>query len=246
MHYILCEDEKSGKIFFENISSIFKNVSCDIRSTKGNTNYNNYLNSILKMLKRGDSLLLAFDNIGSKKGFNPSEIILKAKTACLGVGAKLWVTKYYCFEELYLSYTEFINMCEHFSKNSKRLEELLPTLKYVNSCILEQKEYFDRNNPLVDCVIKMFDKAGGNKENFCSTLLENSTRELKGIVTIKKNSFGICWLHSCSDLRFKNKDYICNNLCIFAMKNSDGLSKLFDLENNSMCTLYTPFSVFFN
>lgn len=245
MYHIICEDKGSGFQFFKYIADIYSNNSYNIVSSDGNQNFLDKLSEVADILKSGDRLLLAFDNIGVMNKFNPKEIVSKAHKICSKKKVGLWHTKYYCFEEVYLSYSEFFRLCQYHSNDKSELKQYISVLDFVRKSIMSQEDYYDKDNPLINDFIAHIKRAGENREHFCDALLENTSRWVRGNVTICKGSFGECWLRSCDDAKVKNKEYTCNNLCNFCMRRNRADEKLSHLENNSLSVLYLPYSDFF-
>lgn len=243
MHYIICEDEGSGYQFFDCISKIC-NTPCKLVSSRGNQNFSMKLLEVAEELNNGDKLLLAFDNIGVVKGFNPKDIIIKAVEICRIKNVNLWITMYYCFEEVFLSYSELHRLCKYFAPTDNKLSQYEQVLDFVRTSIMNNEDYYDKFNPLVSNFINDIKRAGENREHFCDALLANVSRLIKGKLSINKGSLGACWLSNCNDLKFKNKDFICH-CCNYCMKDKSSVDKLLNLESNSASVLYRPFSDFF-
>lgn len=247
MKYILCEDKKSGAYFFQTIVNILDvNSECVIISSEGNKGYFKDLKNLFfeERIKSGDSLLLSFDLTATTSAFDADEIIDWAIVHCNNLNVELRCTKYYCFEELFLSYKELLDLCKEYARVNKILNTYFPVLEYVYNCINTSNEYYDRTNDIIQRFINSVKDAGVNKEHFCAALLLNTSRLLKGGWTIDKGTIGDCWLKEQSDVKVGNKKYFCDN-CVSALKGLSARDKLNYLEKNSMCNLHRPFSDFF-
>lgn len=197
----------------------------------------------------GDSLFVAFDNIGIstrinsktgvKVGFDSGDFIRNTTQKCRLCNVNFYCTTYYCFEELYLSYTELLNLCIRDCK----IADLCKALSYVQNHIKAGTEYFDRNNQNVQYIANLRADALYNKEHFADALLYQVTYNIKhGKFTIskerKKNCFLKCRIDSCDNLRvtdkvLSNSTFMCDH-CKFNMANNTDIDKLLDLEKKSL------------
>lgn len=263
MLYVITEDRNSGRDFWTIVlNSFLKNtdfeiidfdtdidVNGDIVPMTGNGALDNLVDKALLKAKKDDSLFVAFDSIctstqinkekGKKEYFDSGDFVNNTSQKCKSIGVHFYVTSYYCFEEIYLSYIELENMVA----NSSKSPQLAGVIKYVRDCINNNIEYYDRNRPEVKDVINITQDAQKNKEHFADALLFQSTNAIKpGRFAISKRERKpiLCWLHDCKKLQLygeENKSYPSQyecNKCIFKMKNCNTIEKLLDLDNNSL------------
>lgn len=160
---------------------------------------------------------------------------MNTRQKCRIKNINLYVTSYYCFEEIYLSYIEL----EKLVKIDSKAPELAEIIKYVRECIDSHIEYYDRNKSEVQYVINIKPDAKKNKEHFADALLFHSTQAIRnGRFTISKKAKKsmMCWILGCKELqeaqgRKYPSEYDCDH-CKFKMKNCNTLEKLTDLNNN--------------
>lgn len=261
MLYVITEDSNSGRDFWKAVFNTFldntdfeiidfnttTSANGKIVSITGNMALDDLVNKALMKAKKDDSLFVAFDAIGTsshinkktgkKEYFDSGDFINNTHQKCSIKGVNFYVTSYYCFEEIYLSYIELENLVDVDSN----MQQLVGVLKYVRNCINNNTEYYDRKRQEVQCVISIKPDAQKNKEHFADALLFQATYAIKtGRFTISKKEEKplLCWLLDCTHLQgVKNKKYPskydCDN-CKFKMKNCNTLEKLIDLDNNSL------------
>ncbi len=241
MLYIITEDSNSARDFWSYAAGVYRIPGTYfmvplIKGRGGNTTLKEQINSIFSGLKRDDELFIVFDNIGVTKRFNSYDLIMKTSIRCANIGVRFAYTKYYCFEELYLSYNELLKLTD-----SKYIE----ALRYVNSCINHNTEYFEITR--LDKRITQFIIDTGhtirNKEYLANELLVHATQHIRGKFRIHKsgNVFdhnGKCWIHDCKYVRQSMNEYEINSVCIghckYSCKNGDMRSKIIHLNHNSL------------
>lgn len=243
MLYIITEDSTSARDFWECVAETFRGpqnyvLVQPLNQTSGNTTLNAQVSNLFPKLKAGDTLLVAFDNIGATKGFNSINFIRKVGQRCAKHSINFRFTSYYCFEELYLSYMELFNM---ISPNTNPIT--LNALKYVNKCIGNSIDYFSTNSAIQDFINKHHG-AGKNREHFANALLTEVAKTIKGhfMITKAKGAFdgsAECWLRKCNDIQSKmnqkQAENICGKYCKYCCKNMNTRDKLMDLNNKSLC-----------
>lgn len=241
MKYILCEDSGSGYKYFEYLRDTYSSKDkCKVLSSNGNSNYQDYLENLIKELRQGDVLILAFDNVEVDKGFNPKNIIFSAKYNCEQLGVKLYHTAYYCLEELFLSYKYLEEMFIAGEYKGEDKEKWVAILHYICDSTHKCKEYYI-DNELVNYVKQVSKKAGKTKEKFTKAVLTHVSGSIFGDFKITDGAFGKCWLTSCDYVNIRNKDYKCRN-CSLRFRNKTSTEKASELEQNSLSVLAVPFS----
>ena len=258
MIYVVTEDTNSARDFWKIVfhtfldASQFQFVPLLLNTigipVGGNTMLETMVNIALNQASSGDCLFVAFDNIGSpyrlnkktnkRVNFDSGDFLISTNQKCINMGVEFYFTSYYCFEELYLSYSELYRLYKEDGKDIILLE----VLDYVKNHILNGTEYYDRNNFNVQTLIDIKSDAGKNKEHFADALLMQITRRIQhGKFEIRKQgNSGItkCWTMECEYLHnhvqdLKQEGYICNN-CKYKMKEQSSREKLVDLSNNSL------------
>ena len=241
MLYVVTEDKNSARVFWTAIVKCFcAEESYEIvelpkaengQSYGGNTTLNQQISEVFQKIQPQDELFVAFDVIMPTRQFNPVDFLDKIIRRCELKKVKLYVTSYYCFEELYISYSELINMYEQFSTD----EDMKAALKYIRDCILQNKDYYDKNDSRIQHAIGLAPaNAGKNREHFMDTLLFQTTRCLKGYFQISKreDGFGKCWHKDCDEIRSNENDkyinYFCT-VCQYCCKDTERKEKLIDL-----------------
>lgn len=244
MIYVLTEDTNSGRYFWYKVLCTFRGkenfrlskLPCDDTGKPygGNTSLEKQLSNVLNIAKPGDEILAVIDNI---EGDLMAEFYLSAKRRCREAGVGCMFTPYYCFEELYLSYSGLIELYK--AQNNIDID-LLNTLEYVRNCIIQDRNYFKRKDSRVQTLIKRDSGAGKNREHFANVLLSTVTSKIKGHfrITKRKNGFGECWLDSCLDIIESDSDvsYTCG-ACKYCCKGCNTKEKLLDLRHRSLLAL---------
>ena len=104
MIFILCEDEGAGFQIYRDICEQFlKDKSYELISSYGNRGLEKEFRKLKSKIHPNDKLLLAFDNVDLTSEFDPNQFLLRVKKFCDKNNVELFYTKYYCFEEIYLS-----------------------------------------------------------------------------------------------------------------------------------------------
>lgn len=257
MLYVITEDTNSGRDFWNKVFNIFLGKDNyemvqfiqdkNGKPISGNMALNRLVDKALLKAKAGDSIFIAFDNIGSSKrvntktakdyGFDSGDFINITLQKCSISKVNLYISSYYCFEEIYLSYEGLYELCKIDGKD----QQLTSVVKFVKDSILNGTEYYDRNNKNIQYVISKRQDAAHNKEHFADALLFQSTYGIKnGYFVISKstnkNCILKCWTETCSVLRnknLKNIQHFCSN-CKFCMRDKSDIEKLIDLNNRSL------------
>lgn len=251
MLYIITEDTNSARTFWKIVADTWKTSGNYtfvplLKDSKGkqiggNTALEHQVNDLLPKLSKGDDLFIVFDYIHNTSNFIPGDFIQLTYQKCRVTGVNFKFTSYYCFEELYLSYIELY----HMICNSKAKTTITNTLRYVQECIKNRRNYFDKTQQEIIDFINYYQKdASSNREHFANALLISVTQLLDGKFKIIKSgdcfyNQGACWLLPCDDVRkLMRNDYeinnICKNKCKFKCKDCSTKDKLLDLNNHSI------------
>ncbi|WP_300769555.1 hypothetical protein [uncultured Acetatifactor sp.] len=240
MFYIVTEDKNSARDFWEAAVSVHRSPGTYmmvplIHNEGGNTTLLRQVQNLSDTLMSGDELLVVFDYVKITKDFNPYDLVANTESLCAKLGVKFYYTKYYCFEEVLLSY-EYISDIS----NTRHRD----VLEYVNNCINANIEYFDTMN--MDKRVKGFIAEVGhhipNKEHFANELLVEATKCINGHFRLtKRNNFlhssGECWIDDCEGIRNKMNEHQavseCGK-CSYACKNCTDECKIRHLEKHSL------------
>ena len=196
MLYIVTEDSNSGRYFWKIVFATFLNDSdyelVEFNTSKdpqgktvivsGNNALDGLVDKALLKAKTNDSLFVALDAVGTctrinqktgkKVTFDYGDFVNNTTQKCKSANVNLYLSSYYCFEEIYLSYIEL----EHLVAIDSKLPNLAPIIKYVRECIDKNQEYYDRNRQEIQDVIKIKPDAATNKEHFADALLMQSIK----------------------------------------------------------------------
>ena len=237
MIYVISEDEGSGlsfwKIFFESYFKEYQIITSN--SNAGNLTLQYQLDEALSRTSANDTIFIAFDKIYSSSGFDTGDFLNVAMEKCRRKSVDLYVTKYFCFEEIYLSYPELETMIR---KDGRDLS-LANVALYIREMIEKDEDYFQSNKQVREQIESKRKDASQNREHFADAALYNLTRTIKhGYFTIdksKRNGINKCWTSACDDIRnTKKKDisYMCDN-CSYSQKDASRIDKLNDLCKKS-------------
>lgn len=251
MIYFISEDSNSAHTFWiqvlETFADAYTEVNTDVQGKKayGNSSLESRVDYALAKARPGDSLFIAFDNIGSPltpdgyAAFDSGDFILNTEAKCISRQVKLYTTNYYCFEEVYISYEELESMC---LKDGDA--ELASAVRYVREQINKGADYFDKSNPNVAHIMSIAKDDSTNKEHFADALLYQATRSIEhGYFAISKeqDGFGRCWITACEEIGNRKQSqksrstltYFCNH-CAYTAKGADRKQKLLDIEKRSV------------
>lgn len=239
MIYIVTEDQNSARDFWRIVADTFLGSDNYVLEPLpvgggGNTRLQEQITNVFTKIKSGDSLFIAFDNIANTKNFVPSDFISKTSARCTKVGVNFQYTTYYCFEEIYLSYEEFVKL----SCNYKDID----VVKVVNQCINNAKDYYR------DQIVESFMKRNcdinlSNREQFLNYLLVESSKMIYGCFQITKSGKCFdknaeCWVKDCVQIqeRMTEQHYrnLCNQQCQYCCKGKLSKNKLIDLKEKSI------------
>lgn len=250
MLYFIAEDSNSAHTFWINVLDIFAKEYIEIKTNLygaevyGNRSLESKVDNALNKTKAGDVLFVAFDNIGTPlvsggDAFDSGDFILNTDSKCRGKKVEFLFTKYFCFEEVYITYEELEEMCR--KEGDIKLADVI---RYVKTHIVNGTDYFNKRDEHVNDLISMVNDAGVNKEHFSDALLYQATKSLKhGIFKIskKRGEFGDCWINDCAVFRDKkqntrlgkNLEYFCRH-CVYCLRDSSTKQKLTDLDRRSI------------
>ena len=251
MLYIICEGEKdkSEYTFVKAVADLYSSGDYSILPASGFANIVYVLYDLEDKLAPKDSVVLFFDNVtfdseGIYYEMSVPELLSEFSDVCDRHGCKFSHTTYYCFEELYLSYSGLLSIMSRYP------EEYSEFLELIQKELLDGKNYFetlletdkyDRYTAIND--FKHIKARYNTREEVSATLLQVFTRRLGHNWKISKNSLGRCWITDCS-----SEDYMVHlcDKCTFSMKDCTFKDKLDDLHMHSVSSLYEPFSVLFS
>ena len=249
--YIIVEGKEycSEYTFWETIRNEFmsKSKKIDIVGCGGFSNLVRYINEHKNTYTRNDTIIISFDNIESIEVANFIDNQLSRLNKQIN---KLYITLYYCFEELFLSYYHFENYLstdyndiisninninlnaipDKFSKSDK-----YSAFTFIRDCInkgIDYREDSINHNKYIRHLVKKSD----NRERLSARVLSEMTEKGKHI-KINKGHLGACWIKDCNTLRQSKKWYNCLN-CNFCKaekcNNNKGVTKCCNCNKNSM------------
>lgn len=184
----------------------------------------------------GDIFILFFDHVESIGHSLVIDILLNIQEECLQKRVVFRYTTYYCFEELFLSYTGLFNLI-------KVDDDTYKEVKVIQENIISGKNYF--RNDISFWTKKVQHRQGVLKTReklssyICNDLLNTSNGDFK----LSKDFIGSCWITDCCNT-YLHKD-VCAK-CDYIKKESTFKDKLEDFEKKSVSKLSLPFSTIFN
>ena len=163
MIYIITEDSCSGYEFWELVCNTFLEEGCfELLSGKGNLSLRREFDNVFeKCIDSQDSIILIFDNIANTSKFNPGNLIAECKQKCLDKNILFLYSDFYCFESIFLSYEEILNMT--FDCKNAIVKD---TIKYVNESINKGTGYWDSTDDRVDYFLNDSGIEAKNREHF--------------------------------------------------------------------------------
>lgn len=196
---IVTEDSKSGFEFWKSVNKEILGSRASVIHAHGIDSLSNKISELIKhnRIAEHDSLLIALDNTDSMKVDGQIDIIMRLiKPIKL---KHLLVTTYYCFEEVFLSFTDILAWL-----NIKTEQWEVDLLNTIANNILNGQDYFNSTDAqvrlLLDRYIRMRFKTIGNKqinrEKVAANLLQYITSKRTGF-SITKQSIGDCWVADC-------------------------------------------------
>jgi len=235
--YLLCEDSSSGFEFWkEFIHTFFDNDSnIQVVSAYGK---NNILSKFKSLdVQKNDILFLLFDNIGTTEIAGILNIIRPAleRKGCHG-----YFSAYYCFEEIFLSYTNLEMLCDC------QEPVIIRYLNQIRECLKEGKNWYESLD--IEGIKRYVEKKiaenpwrkknvganFNNREQMASWLLGFITNKVqvskKGI---SKKNLGDCWIKDCSAIRKEFSMKFCQR-CIWEPMALSGREKYADLNEKSL------------
>jgi len=244
MLYLVSEDRNSGLYFWDTVAKTFKGeekyrIAGD-KITGGNKNIENVFNTIKSKLEEGDQVFIILDQIvDSDDNIRIRNILRRIRRECTSRKVGVKVTSYYCFEELYLSYDEVIDM---YSKCYKVKNEVMIALNYVNNKINKAEDYYISDEEIRGFVQSVNSKIT-NRERLAAALLNEVTIRLtNGLFRINKSEntlakSGKCWLEDCTKIMesMRSKESEKCIRCEYECKMQNTKNKLIDLERRSLC-----------
>lgn len=255
MLYIITEDSNSARTFWDYVASTFRGdinyklmpflLGKDGKRASGNTTLWDQLEHFVNNNKDKEAeLLLVFDSISGSTNFNSKSFVKDAINLCHMHSITLKIPTYYCFEEIFLSYSELSRMLVTSTK--KKPEELVNVIEYVQEKLINNENYFIANKKIKEYIDYM-NKRGviiKNRERFANILLTDITNRIGyGWFRVVKsgNAFDTvarCWIKSCEEIGVnlsENEKYnICDNKCNYICKGMNTKEKLLDLDKKSI------------
>lgn len=244
MVYIVCEGEdgKSEHSFVSAVVGYYgDNCEYEIVCACGKDNIDSKLEEQLHKVKQKDKVALFFDNIGRLNNITVWDLLSKYITAFSRKNVDFYYTTYFCFEEIFLSYSGILPLIPQDSTIQKEIKD-------IQRLILEgKKDYYkekDIQNNLTfwNGLFKNFGTPS-TREQFSSSLINHLLSKDRESFGVSKSKLGNCWINDCSSLQniiwFK-----CRN-CKYRCNHKPFSEKLKDIEKDSVFGWDEPVSVLF-
>ena len=256
MIYVVTEDQNSARKFWlEVMRNYWKASEYEVISLEetagvrhaGNFMLSRYFDDAFRKASKGDMIFVAFDNIGKSTreevgtgrivGFDSEYFLTNCIKKCRLKEISFCTTYYYCFEEIFLSYSELLELYKADCKS----DDISDILAYVANCILNGDNYFDREHEYGKRVSNLRKDALQIREHFADALLYHASVQIRhGLFTIGKQAdkFVKCWIMDCdwlckNDKVLKNNSYMCAH-CKYSEKRQSSPSKLQSVKSRSL------------
>ena len=235
MHYIVCEGEEN-KSEYKFISAVLNQIAdkpYKLVSANGNRNIKNTFSSI--NFYEGDTFILIFDCVETIDNIPVVSILRDLLIMCSRKKVYFRYSTWYCFEELFLSYSGLLDLVKDSSVKYN--------LELLQNNILSGVNYFESDLSFWKYYIT--DSVGSFKNRvklssaICNKILHNVIGDFK----LTKSSIGSCWISSCRDSSLSS--FICNK-CNFCCKDCSFELKLNSLHNNSISKFSLPLTDLLN
>lgn len=229
MIYCVCEDEGSCFKFWKMAFNCFLDdelkKSLIFKTSKGK---NNLSATIMALnLTSKDTLIVLYDNIGDQAVL---DFFLELECKQSRVGFCLLQSDYFCFEKLFLTYSDFEKFIEpdFMTEDIKDLFCCLREYSIEDNLVEELKRF--SNGTFESLGRRVSIKS--SPEHLCSKMLSFLLRTSKKNVYVgkSKDNLGACWFNSCNSIN--NYPYVCKNCCRYNVL-EDMRSKLIHFELNS-------------
>ena len=251
VYYIICEGDKnkSEYIFARAVAEAYiTQKEYSILPSGGFDNIIYSFDRLEGLLKPGDVVALFLDSVDSddfelEHGYTVPQLIAEMYDRCTECKCTFSHTTYYCFEELFLSYTRLIPLISRFEpgivSSIRDLQSEMNSGGDYHTTLVSTNKY-DSLLRLPDC--SHIKEHWRTREYVSATLLKCITLRLGGNWKISKDSIGKCWISDCSDEGFMK--YLCEK-CKYELHGCTLKEKIEDLDKNSVSQLYDPFSSLF-
>lgn len=186
----------------------------------------NSLTGLIEMLEnrryyKSNNILIVFNRIPSEElNYITQRLIPKIGSKV----NKLIYSKYYCTEEIILSYK---NIEQYYDIETLKNHELYKYLELIRDCLINNIDYY--NTKEIQELIK--EKKIDTKERLDSMILGCLTGISNKRLHINKNNLGECWTNDCNIVKDRFGEYTCSNC---KSKLNSVKHKLQDLEANSI------------
>lgn len=239
MFYFLAEGSE-GKSDYKFISSIISEFHTDqkyeLHSSDGNRGLYLKFLDIAENFEFGDTFILLFDNIESTQGFNALGLVRMISNVCIEKGVSFRYSKYYCYEEVFLTYSGILKM----SNIDKPFKD---EVRLIQNKIMRKENYFEDVSLYWWKRYKHRSGVMRTRESLSSYIVSELTSRIKGDFKITKSNIGSCWISDCIDTTLHEN--VCA-MCKYPSKNCTFREKLRDLDENSVSRLSSPFSTIFD
>ncbi|MGN0483134.1 MAG: hypothetical protein ACI4HI_06260 [Lachnospiraceae bacterium] len=233
MFYFLCEGAQ-GKAECQFVSNVIQEFHIPkpftLIAADGKNNIEKEFLRLKNQFQKGDIFILFFDSIETIGRKTVADLLWDMEQQCEKAGVSFRYTKYYCFEELFLSYTNIPRMLHVNEAVKEELQnvqkKLLSKVNYFRGDISFWETYFEHRSGVLR-----------TRESLSAGICNDLFRKINGKFYLQKSKIGSCWIADCesSDLH----ENVCKN-CKYPMKDHQFKDKLLDLDCNSVSIFGEP------
>lgn len=239
MFHFLCEGEqyKAEYTFISKVIEEFQTVENFIlKSANGKDNIEVEFLRMKNDFNSGDVFVLFFDNIEMIGNRLVVDILSDIEKQCMELKVGFKYTTYYCFEELFLSYTNLLPM---LNAEDAVKDEIIK----IQNKILSSRNYFREDISFWRAYFRHREGFLRTRESLSAGICNDIFGRIKGAFYLQKSKIGHCWMSDCKDTKLHKN--VCDN-CNYKLKGCSFKAKLEDLDKNSVAALGLPLSTIFD
>lgn len=162
------------------INKLMLDSAATVLTSKGISNMIDTIKSL--GVFKNDSIFCAIDNVGSRDSQNVIRWTIKDSK---NRGYRLFISEYYCVEDIFLSFKElaqWLRVTDEEDKNS---------LKFICGSIYLKNNYF------YNLTLRMKYPKARNREQLASYVLTNLSYKYSKQFRVSKGKLGKCWVEDC-------------------------------------------------
>lgn len=236
--HFLCEGEqyKAEYTFISKVIDEFQTTEKFIlKSANGKDNIEIEFLKMKIDFNRGDVFILFFDNIEMIRNRLVVDILSDIEKQCNELKVGFRYTTYYCFEELFLSYTNLLPMLNVD-------DDVRAEIIKVQNKIVSGKNYFREDISFWRDYFRHREGFLRTRESLSAGICNDILGRIKGAFYLQKSKIGSCWVSDCKDTKLHKN--VCDN-CKYKLKGCSFRDKLEDLDKNSVAASGLPLSTIF-